>query len=523
MMKTNLLIAVVLALAPLYAATQPTPGTLQLLQWQRADAPVALVEEIIDPALRFTSSEGRPLLAVRVLAQDYTLIQDGTLLILEAEEVEPATQGIARRWILNLAALQHLRHLHVRGEVLQATAPAGTLASLKGLEAFNWNQKTRWASIMRHAQQKISPEEVRRLPIICRENFTPISRLVEKDGKRYEQYSLVCDMALPEPWCKGYLPGERIIIHFPEKELQPGGSNEARSDTHGYQSGDFIITDHFERQGNTLHLYWDKSRRVSGHAGNTEAIAAMLTPENAPRVALQVNEYSPYMPDAAAFHNATKLERDCHFVYKGAERHDTLLRCRYIDRRLIALEGRLKNIKCCEFRVVEVLECLKGNWKPGKRIAFWQYNECSREAERYKAEGEFFLGFNHEDAEWLPTENLDYLGRDDFQFTNLRAEYYNEAMQKVMQEYPKLFGKEKPAEKKPGIDTEQARQIAIRALREQQLVQDGAYNVQGYGSYLCVYPAQGTGARVLLRQDGEVARIFTPDAPLDAATNNPPL
>lgn len=76
------------------ALLSPALSDSALLQtWQKADAPVALVEEIIAPALCCTTAAGKPQLAVRVLAADNTIVKDGTILVLEADEIEPSTPG----------------------------------------------------------------------------------------------------------------------------------------------------------------------------------------------------------------------------------------------------------------------------------------------------------------------------------------------------------------------------------------------------------------------------------------------
>ena len=87
----------------------------------------------------------------------------------------------------------------------------------------------------------------------------------------------------------------------------------------------------------------------------------------------------------------------------------------------------------------------------------------------------------------------------------------SEAMQKVMSDYPELFGKAKPQEKPRQIDTGEARRIATNALQQQGLLTQAAYNVNGLGDYLHVFPADRKGAHVLLHNDGRIARIFTPE------------
>ena len=78
--------------------------TATLLQWQKADAPVVLVEEVMDPDFRIGQK-----LAVRVLAETDSMIQPGTLILLDTEGISPATQGPARRWLVNLQEVQNLR------------------------------------------------------------------------------------------------------------------------------------------------------------------------------------------------------------------------------------------------------------------------------------------------------------------------------------------------------------------------------------------------------------------------------
>ena len=87
----------------------------------------------------------------------------------------------------------------------------------------------------------------------------------------------------------------------------------------------------------------------------------------------------------------------------------------------------------------------------------------------------------------------------------------SEAMQKVMSDYPEMFGKEMPQQKLKHIDTEEARRIATEALQQQGLLTQAAYNVNGLGDYLLVFPADKKGAHVLLHNDGRIARIFTPE------------
>ena len=195
-MKQLLLTASIAALlVPLHA--QPTPETGTLLEWQNADAPVALVEEIDAPAFSISGK-----LSVRILATADCILPEGTILLLEAEGIPQADAGFPRQWILNLELLQELRSLHPRQEVLQATAPASAFASPAGMSTFTWSERSSWSDIVRHHTDKgFSDEELRRIPIICRENFTPRSRRFEQSGKWYEEYTMVCDMALPESWC----------------------------------------------------------------------------------------------------------------------------------------------------------------------------------------------------------------------------------------------------------------------------------------------------------------------------------
>lgn len=165
MMKQTFLIALGLALFPLGGMAQADTATL--LEWQQAESPVVLVEEIIDPALNCRTADGRPQLAVRVLAGNKTILKEGTMLILDAGNTTPATQGAARRWILNLAALENLRPLHARSEVLHATAPTHALEAPEGTWGFTeFRQKMAWNSILTYLRTDISPEEVRRMPIV---------------------------------------------------------------------------------------------------------------------------------------------------------------------------------------------------------------------------------------------------------------------------------------------------------------------------------------------------------------------
>ena len=509
-MKTTIMMALGLALAPLATFGN---NTATLLQWQKADAPVVLVEEVIDPDFRIGQK-----LAVRVLAETDSMIQPGTLLLLDAEGISPATQGPARRWLVNLKEVQNLRALHPRNEMLHAKAPAAAIATTDGLKNFTWSQEASWSGITRYVKQHISEEEVRRLPIICRETWKPHSRRYEADGKWYEDFALECSMALPAAWCKGYLPGERILLHWPVAEVGGPAPTPAAQKEHEARArgsfGVFLLTDQFQREGNTLHLNREHCRIIPGNNGNTDKIAALLAPENAPVVPLQWSEYSPYMPDAAAARTVTDLERACHFVYKGAERWDSVLRCRYISTQLIDFDDkRLAKLYKREYNVLEVQECLKGEWKPGIRLSFWRKVEGDkRPAGIYPAEGEIFLGFAKADTIWSPAENITHLGQDDFQFMRMKATPLQaEAMQKVMRDYPELFGKAKPQEKPRQIDTEEARRIAMNALQQQGLLTQAAYNVNGLGDYLLVFPADRKGAHVLLHNDGRIARIFTPE------------
>ena len=219
------------------------------------------------------------------------------------------------------------------------------------------------------------------------------------------------------------------------------------------------------------------------------------------------------MPDDAAARTVSDLERACHFVYKGAERWDTVLRCRYISTQLIDFDDkRFARLYKREYNVLEVQECLKGQWKPGTRLSFWRKVEGEkRPAGTYPAEGEIFLGFAKENTIWSPVENITHLGQDDFQFMRMKATPLQvEAMQQVMSDYPELFGKAKPQEKPRQIDTGEARRIATEALQQQGLLTQTAYNVNGLGDYLLVFPADKKGAHVLLHNDGRIARIFTP-------------
>ena len=487
--------------------------TATLLQWQKADAPVVLVEEVLDPDFSIARK-----LAVRVLAETDSMIQPGTLLLLDTEVISPATQGPARRWLVNLKKVQNLRALHTRNEMLHAVAPAAAIATTDGLKDFTWPQEASWSGITNYVKQRISEEEVRRLPIICRETWKPCMRRYEADGKWYEDFALECSMALPAAWCKGYLPGERILLHWPVAEVGgPAPTPEEKKEHEARARGSFgifLLTDQFQREGNTLHLNREHCRIIPGNNGNTDKIAALLSPENAPVVPLQWSEYSPYMPDAAAARTVTDLERACHFVYKGAERWDSVLRCRHLSTQLIDFDDkRFAQLYKREYNVLEVLECLKGEWKPGTRLSFWRKVEGEkRPAGIYPAEGEIFLGFAKADTIWSPAENITHLGQDDFQFMRKKVTpLQTEAMQKVMSDYPELFGKAKPQEKPRQIDTGEARRIATNALQQQGLLTQADYNVNGLGDYLLVFPADRKGAHVLLHNDGRIARIFTPE------------
>lgn len=511
-MKLPSIILLGAALFSLKALATPAE-TATLLQWQKADAPVVLVEEVMDPDFRIGQK-----LAVRVLAETDSMIQPGTLLLLDTEGISPATQGPARRWLVNLQEVQNLRALHTRNEMLHAKAPAAAIATTNGLKDFTWPQESSWSGITRYVKQYISEEEVRRLPIICRETWKPCIRRYESDGKWYEDFALECSMALPAAWCKGYLPGERILLHWPVAEVGgPAPTPEEKKEHEARARGSFgifLLTDQFQREGNTLHLNREHCRIIPGNNGNTDKIAALLSPENAPVVPLQWSEYSPYMPDAAAARTVTDLERACHFVYKGAERWDSVLRCRYLSTQLIDFDDkRFARLYKRKYNVLEVLECLKGEWKPGTRLSFWRQVEGDkRPAGTYPAEGEIFLGFAKADTIWSPAENITHLGRDDFQFMRKKVTpLQSEAMQKVMSDYPELFGKAKPQEKPRQIDTGEARRIATNALQQQGLLTQADYNVNGLGDYLLVFPAERKGAHVLLHNDGRIARIFTPE------------
>ena len=167
-MKTTIMLMLGLALTPLTAHGN---NTATLLQWQKADAPVVLVEEVIDPDFSIARK-----LAVRVLAETDSMIQPGTLILLDTEGISPATQGPARRWLVNLKKVQNLRALHTRNEMLHAVAPAAAIATTDGLKDFTWPQEASWSGITNYVKQRISEEEMRRLPIICRETWKPCIR-----------------------------------------------------------------------------------------------------------------------------------------------------------------------------------------------------------------------------------------------------------------------------------------------------------------------------------------------------------
>lgn len=518
MMKRTVLIALGLAMLPLGAMAQADTATL--LSWQQSHAPVVLVEEIIEPGLCCTNSAGKPLLAVRVLAGDAsTCIEKGTLLILDTANIAPATNGIARRWILNLAGLENLRSLHARSEVLHATAPDGVLSDAAGVNGFtDFRQKNQWHSICSYLKHDISPEEIRRIPIICRENFTPSLKRYERDGRHYQQFRQICDIAMPEPWCKGYQPGERIIIHWPEEEATPDQSSrkalEEKMRHEGSITGTFFLTDRFERQGNTLHLYADCCRRVSGHAGNTEKLKDILQQNKEQVVQIKTDESSPYLPHEDSYKNAKDIDFNCHRIYTKVREKEIVVRCKEIQRRIGDFTGSLAGrYKWC-YITAEVEEVLKGSMRKGTRLAYWKSLESCDEARDIRpVENSFYMGMNERDMYSLPTEQVQYLGAEDFRYTIAGATpSWVEAMQKVQTEYPEIFDKPRPSQPMQSIDTEQARQIALKAIREQEGHEITIpYNVQGYGRYLLVYPAashRGQGPAVILHPDGRVARIF---------------
>ena len=502
MIKQTFLIALGLALLPLGGMAQADTATL--LEWQQAEAPVVLVEEIIDPALNCHTADGRPQLAVRVLARNKTILKEGTMLILDAGNTPPATQGAARRWILNLAALENLRPLHARSEVLHATAPAHALEAPEGTRGFTeFRQKMAWDSILTYLRTDISPEEVQRMPIVCREQFKATTTRYEKDGQWHETQALVCDMALPEAWCKGYQPGERIIIHAPE------GADI--TDFPQALSGDFLLTDRFERQGNTLHLYWESCRRVSGQAGNTEKIADILNKPTQQPVQLKADKSSPYLPKE----QPQEIDYPCHRLYRWISQHNTVVRCKEIRRQIVDFEGAAAGRYKWSYTTVEVQECLKGTMRPGTKLTFVKLLEgCKKAVGVYEANDSVYIGFNRHEGKWNPVEQAVNLGQHDWQFMLVPTGHYEEAMQKVLAEHPEIFGKPKSCSPQPGIGTPEAREKALQLIREHQGNADIPYNVQGYGSYLLIYPApghKGQGPHVLLRKDGTTARLFHPD------------
>lgn len=507
MMKQTILIALGLALLPLGGMAQADTATL--LDWQQAKAPVVLVEEIIDPALNCRTTAGKPQLAVRVLASAHTIVKEGTMLLLDAGNTTPATQGAARRWILNLAALENLRPLHARGEVLHATAPAHALEAPEGTRGFTeFRQKMAWNSILAYLRTDISPEEVRRMPIVCREQFKATTTHYEKDGQWHEEQMLVCDMALPEAWCKGYLPGERIIIHAPE------GADI--TDFPQTLSGDFLLTDRFERQGNTLHLYWESCRRVSGHAGNTEKIADILNKPTQQPVQLKADESSPYLPKE----QPQEIDYPCHRLYRWINQHDTVVRCKELRCQIGNYEGNAAKLYKWSYITVVVEECLKGTMRPGTKLTFVKHLEGSKKAAGvYEVNDGVYIGFNRHEGKWNPVEQAVNLGQHVWQFMLAPTSYYEEAMQKVLTEHPEIFGKPGSTPAKPQIGTQEAREMALQAIREHQGNTDIPYNVQGYGNYLLIYPApshQGKGPHVLIRKDGSIVRIFHPHVPPEA-------
>ncbi len=509
------IIALGLAMAHVKAVTQDTSV---LLQWQEADSPVVLVEEVVTQDFSLADSTGQPQLAVRVLAAADSLIQPGTLLLLDTENISPANQGTARRWLVNLNKVSKLRSLHTRNEILQAEAPGHAIATTDGLKNFNWPQCSRWAQISHYVKHDISEEEVRRLPIICRETWKPRIMRYESGGQWHEDFALECSMALPAAWCKGYLPGERILLHWPTAavsgpDITPAESKEHKSRVQA-SFGMFLLTDQFQRDGNTLHLYREHCRIIPGTKRNTDKLESLLSQENAPVVPLQRSEYSPYMPDATAARTVSPLERACHFVYKSASQWDSVLRCRLISTQIIDFDDkRYASLYKREYNVVEIQECLKGKWKPGARLSFWRQVEGEqRQPGIYPEDGELFLGFASDRTIWSPVENITHLGQDDFLFMRMKATpLHTEAVQKVMTDYPELFGREITQDKPRQIDTEEARQIATGALRQQGLLTQAAYNVNGLGDYLHIFPADRKGAHVLLHKDGSIARIFTPE------------
>lgn len=513
-MKRTILIALGLTMLPLVSVAQADTATL--LAWQKADAPVALVEEIIDPALCCTTAAGKPQLSVRILAADKTIVKDGTILILEAEGIAPSTQGAARRWILNLEGLEGLRSLHTRSEVLHAHAPAGILADPRDIKGLNVFQKTSWLSIDRYLSQEISAEEIQRTPIICREQFHSSAKRFTKNGKRYEAFSLVCDVALAAPWSKGYQPGERIMIHWPEVEV--GNSPRTAAEHQEYSrriqeyNGRFILTDRFERSGNTLHLFMENCRCISGHKGNTDQFADILSRESTQQVQLKFDESSPYLPNGTPHPEAQSIDFTCHRLYREICRDDTVVRCRKLRYQIGDYDGPPSALYKWSYNTVEVEECLKGRLNKGVRLTYSRQLEgCKTPNGVYEDEGCVYIGFNRHEGKWNPVEQTVNLGLHDWQFLLANADTHEEAMQRVLAEHPEIFGRKKPAAQTPDLDTEQARQIALHAIREQQGNVDIPYNVQGYGNFLLVYPAashRGQGPAVIVNRDGSVARIF---------------
>lgn len=499
------------------ALLSPALSDSALLQvWQKADAPVALVEEIIDPDLCCTTAAGKPQLAIRVLAADNTIVKDGTILILEADEIGQSTQGSARRWILNLEKLQSLRSLHARNEVLHASAPSGTLADPQDITGLNDFQKNRWLSIERYLSHDISAEEIQRTSIICREQFHSSAKRFTKNSKRYEVFSLVCDVALAEPWSKGYQPGERIMIHWPEVEVgnAPRTDAEHREYSRRIQeySGSFILADRFERTGNTLHLYVENCRSISGHKGNTDKFADILSKGSSQQVQLKHDESSPYLPAGKPHQQAKRIDFTCHRLYREICRNDTVARCRKLRYQIGDYDGQPAALYKWSYHTVEVEECLKGSLNKGVLLTYSRKLEsCKTPNGTYDDEGSVYIGFNRHDGKWNPVEQTVNLGLHDWQFLLANGDTHEEAMLRVLTEHPEIFGRKKPATQAPDLGTDQARQIALQAIRERQGHIDIPYNVQGYGRFLLVYPAashRGRGPAVIVNRDGSVARIF---------------
>lgn len=522
MMKTTFLMSLICA-APLWSSTTAqttaeqapvlSPQAATLVSWSKISAPVVCVQAVKNPPVQLYSAQNTPLLMVEVLDSSYTGLDRGVVLLLETTAVADAGFD-APCWVLNLGLLQNLRSLHGDDKVLTALAPAEAMIPLPYLREARPHISS-WAGLSPQLQF-ITPQEAQRATVACRLGSASTAKRFEKDGRWYEDFYVYTEMALPESWWKGCEAGDVIELHWPLQEVSGPSTTEAERAEHERRrkqcSSALFMSDTCEREGDKLILFADKGRFIPANGNNVEVfeqLALGQQVEDPYAVQVRHDESSPYLPIADKGANVARELLDCHFVYRTVRDADIVVRVKQVQKQTI----RFNEYHYRAYYTVEVLEQLKGSgFGKGRRLSYHLEREGKAPQDGiYPADEELYLCFGEREGVIVASEKVLCLG--DFSFRPLPVNaQHAQAMQRVLQEHPAIFGRKIPAQREK-ISHERARELALDAVKAQYGEIPFYYQSCGVGDgYLLLSPPDayaGTWPRVLVNcYTGKIARMF---------------